>query len=101
MQLATKNIMRKLPFIGNWHMFRVLYSQNELERLEAELNSVQAEYDRLAAEGPDIVEETRSANPRVSSELHILELVRYKARRLQAELNYKRLIVEEARNHVV
>ncbi|MFG6078816.1 hypothetical protein [Erwinia sp. OPT-41] len=100
MQLATKRMMRKLPFIGDWHMFSVLYSQAELERLEAELNSLQAEYDRLTAEGPDVVEETRRANPRVSSELHILELVRYKARRLKAELNYQKIVVEEAREHV-
>jgi len=100
MQLATKRKMRKLPFIGNWHMFSVLYSQAELERLEAELKSLQAEYDRLAAESADVLEETRRAYPRVSSELHILELVRYKARRLKADLNYQRRIVEEARNHV-
>lgn len=100
MQLAIKRKIRKLPFIGDWHMFRVLYSQAELERLESKLKSLQAEYNRLAAEGPDVLEEARSANPRVSSELHILELVRYKARRLEAELNYQKMIVEEARNHV-
>ncbi|MBE5254701.1 hypothetical protein [Mixta mediterraneensis] len=100
MQLTTKRKMRKLPFIGAWHMFRVLYSQDELERLEAEMKIMQAEYDRLTSESEDVLEETRRANPRVSSELHILELVRYKARQLKAELDYQKMIVEEARNHV-
>ncbi|WP_312042958.1 hypothetical protein [Erwinia sp.] len=100
MQLAAKRFMRKLPFIGDWHMFSVLYSQAELERLASELKTLQAEYNRFAAEGPDVLEETRSANPRVSSELHILELVRYKARRLNAELNYQKRVVDKARNHV-
>lgn len=100
MRLGMKRMMRKLPFIGDWPMFRVLYSQSELERLEIELNSLQAKHDRLAEEGQEVLEETRSANPRVSSELHILEIVRFKAQRLQNELNYKRLIVEKARRYV-
>lgn len=58
-----KRMMRKLPFIGDWPMFRVLYSQSELERLEIELNSLQAKHDRLAEEGQEVLEETRSANP--------------------------------------
>ncbi|MDR7345369.1 hypothetical protein J2X14_003816 [Pantoea alhagi] len=60
---------------------------------------LQDEYDRLAAEGPDVLEETRQKNPRVSSELHILEQVRYKTGRLKADLNYKKIIVEKATKH--
>ncbi len=100
MRLATKRMMRKLPIIGDLHTFSVLYSLAELERLESKLKSLQAEYNRLAAEGADVLEETRSANPRVTSELHILELVRYKARRLKVELDYQKMVVEKARNHV-
>lgn len=100
MQLAIKRKMRKLPFIGDWHMFSVLYSQAELERLESELKSLQAEYDRLTAEGPDVLEETRSANPRVTSELHIRELILFKASRLKDQIGLKMLMLNDAREHV-
>ncbi|EAO0751732.1 hypothetical protein ACK85N_004651 [Salmonella enterica] len=100
MQLAMKRKMRKLPFIGDWHMFRVLYSQDELERLEAEMKQMQSEYDRLTAEGEDVLEETRRANPRVTSELHIRELIRFRASRLKDQIDLKMLTLNDARNHV-
>ncbi|EJX0850520.1 hypothetical protein ODD70_004901, partial [Salmonella enterica] len=92
--------MRKLPFIGDWHMFCVLYSQDELERLEAEMKQMQSEYDRLTAEGEDVLEETRRANPRVTSELHIRELIRFRASRLKDQIDLKMLTLNDARNHV-
>ncbi|EOF5091697.1 hypothetical protein ACK1NQ_004653 [Salmonella enterica] len=95
-----KRKMRKLPFIGDWHMFRVLYSQDELERLEAEMKQMQSEYDRLTAEGEDVLEETRRANPRVTSELHIRELIRFRASRLKDQIDLKMLTLNDARNHV-
>ncbi|EBQ9782647.1 hypothetical protein KXL21_004750 [Salmonella enterica] len=100
MQLAMKRKMRKLPFIGDWHMFRVLYSQDELERLEAEMKQMQSEYDRLTAEGEDVLEETRRANPRVTSELHIRELIRFRASRLKDQIDLKMLTLNDARNYV-
>ena len=100
MQPATKRILRKLPFIGNLDTFRVLYSQAELERLESELKIMQADYDRLAAEGPDVLEETRRANPGVTSELYISELIRFRASRLKDQIGLKMLTVNQARKHV-
>ncbi len=100
MQLATKRIIRKLPIIGDWRMFRVLYSQAELEGLEAEIKRMQAEYARLTAESADVLEETRQANPRVSSELRIRELVRFRASRLKDRIDFRMLTLLDAREHV-
>lgn len=100
MQPATKRILRKLPFVGNLDTFRVLYSQAELERLESELKIMQADYDRLTAEGMDVLEETRRANPGVTSELYISELIRFRASRLQDQIGLKMLTLIQARNHV-
>lgn len=100
MQLATKRLLRKLPFTGNWTMLQVLYSQAELERLESEMKRMQAEYDRLTAEGDDVLQETRRANPRVSSELRIRELVRFKASRLKDQMGVRMLTLEDARKYV-
>lgn len=100
MKLAIKRKMRKLPYIGDWRMFRVLYSQDELARLEAQVKAMKAEYDRLIAEGQDVIEETRRDNPRVSSELHIRELIRFKASRLKDQIGLKMLTLDDARKHV-
>lgn len=81
-------------------MFRVLYSQAELERLETEINKMQVEYARLIAEEEDILQEARRANPRVSSELHIRELIRFRASRLKSQIDLKMLTLDDARNHV-
>ncbi|HBU8763981.1 TPA: hypothetical protein MDE14_005067 [Klebsiella pneumoniae] len=100
MKLATKRIFRKLPVIGEFNMFRVLYSQADLRRLEKEMAAMQAEYQRLTAEGPDVLEETRRANPRVTSELHIREIIRFKASRLKDQIGLKMLTLNDARKHV-
>lgn len=100
MRIETKRLLRKLPYIGSWHMFRVIYSQAELERLEAEVKSMQADYDRLIAEGPDVLEETRQHNPRLSSELHIHELVRFRASRLKKDIDLKMWKARDARRYV-
>ena len=100
MQLAAKRILRRLPLIRDLDMFRVLYSQAELERLEAEMKQMQTEYHRLITEGKDVLEETRRANPRVSSELHIQELIRFKASRLKGQIRIRMLTLEDARKYV-
>lgn len=100
MQLAAKRIIRRLPLIRDWHMFQVLYSQAELERLEVEMKQMQAEYDRLTAESEDVLEEMRRANPRVSSELHIRELIRFKASRLKGQIGIRTLTLRDARKYV-
>lgn len=98
--MSTKRFFRKLPYINNWKMFQVIYSQAELERLESEMKRMQAEYDRLTAEGEDVLEETRRANPRVSSGLHIRELIRFKASRLKGQMSIRMLTLEDARKYV-
>ncbi|WP_261643101.1 hypothetical protein [Erwinia mallotivora] len=64
------------------------------------MKSMQDEYNRLTAEGPDVIEETRLANPRVSSETHIRELIRFRASRLRDQIAVKLLTLNDARNHV-
>ncbi|WP_157130262.1 hypothetical protein [Pantoea alhagi] len=71
MQLAIKRLIRKLSYICKWPMFRFLYSQSELDRLKSELKVLQDEYGMIAAEGPDVLEETRQQNsPRIERIAH-------------------------------
>lgn len=100
MKPTIKRVMRSLPYIGEWRMFRVLYTQDELVRLEAEMKQMQAEYERLSTEDADVLEEFRRANPRVSSELRIHELVRFQASRLKDQIGIRMLTLRDARKHV-
>ncbi|EPK7533849.1 hypothetical protein PV540_005304 [Klebsiella pneumoniae] len=94
-----KRVLRKVPLIKHLPALRVIYSQPELERLEDEARGLRNEYERLATAGPAVLEEFRKDNPRVTSELHIRELIAFKASRLKQELGWKETCLVRARKY--
>ncbi|TQI77341.1 hypothetical protein FHU10_5260 [Serratia fonticola] len=94
-----KRLLRKLPLIKHLPALRVIYSPKELERLEEEARNLGNEYNRLAAAGPAVLEEFRKDNPHVASELHIRELIAFRASRLKQELDWKEICLARARKY--
>ncbi len=97
--VRIKRFLRRVPWIRRHWSLRVLYTRAGLERLEREFRELQNEYDRLKAAGPEVREEFRREHPRVSSELHIRELIAFRASRLKQDLNYRRICLAYARKH--
>ncbi|UCQ13135.1 hypothetical protein [Edwardsiella tarda] len=98
--LKMKRILRRIPLIRELKTLKVLYSHAQLTRLEHEFETLYDEYRRLMSATPEVLAEFRENNPRVSSELHIQELISFKASRLKQELDWKAYCLQRAQKHV-
>lgn len=98
--IHLKRIARKLPFFENLDAVKVKYTQAELARLENEVAAMQAAYDQLCTLSPDVLDECRKNNPSVTSEIHIKDLVKFKASRLMQDIRVRKEMLNEARKYV-
>lgn len=72
------------------------YTEADLVRMQDELLEMEAEYVRLKRCDESVLAEFRKENPRVSSHIHIRDLVKFKANRLFKEIGYKKMQLENA-----
>ncbi|EJG9149358.1 hypothetical protein NA065_004558 [Salmonella enterica] len=80
--------------------YRPSYTPHEIQVLEKELSRLKETYSRLEAADDLTVLEFKKNNPRVSSELHIRELIKFQADRLKHEIAYKESNLKSAKKRV-
>lgn len=72
------------------------YSDVDVSRIQTELNQMIDEYHRLIKCDDTVLEEFRNANPSVTSQLHIKDLVGFRASRLMQDIKLKEIQLKEA-----
>lgn len=80
--------------------YRPSYTPHEIQVLEQELSRLKETYSRLEAADDLTVLEFKKNHPRVSSELHIRELINFQADRLKHEIAFKESNLKSAKKHV-
>lgn len=81
---------------SNFYRYRPAYSRNEIEKMESELALAVEQYDRLIYPDTDVITGFKASHPRVSSELHIRELITSKATGLSSEIARLKTSLESA-----
>lgn len=72
------------------------YTDADISRKQNELNEMRAAHQRLIRCDEDVLAECRAENPTVTSEIHIRDLVTFKASRLMQEIKLKEVNLNDA-----
>lgn len=76
------------------------YTDADVARIQNELNQMTDEYQRLITCDEAVLEEFRKANPSVTSQLQIKDLVGFRASRLMQDIKLKEIQLKEATYNV-
>lgn len=72
------------------------YTDADISLKQNELNEMRSAYQRLIRCNEDVLAECRAENPTVTSEIHIRDLVTFKASRLMQDIKLKEVNLNEA-----
>ena len=76
------------------------YTNDDVSRIQNELTEMKSTYKRLIQCDENVLADCRAENPSVSSEIHIKDLVGFKASRLLQEIKLKEVNLSVARYNV-